>query len=123
MVLVDTSVWIDHLRMGDDQLATILEKGLICCHPFVVGEITCGNLRNRDEVLSLLRQLPSATMATHDEVLLFIETKRLMGRGIGYVGAHLLASTALTGSTQLWTRDKRLKTLAKELGVAFEQKK
>jgi len=123
MVLVDTSVWIDHLRMGDDQLATILEKGLIYCHPFVVGEITCGNLRNRDEVLSLLRQLPSATMATHDEVLLFIETKRLMGRGIGYVDAHLLASTALTGSTQLWTRDKRLKTLAKELGVAFEQKK
>ena len=119
MVLVDTSVWVDHLREGDHRLEALLESGGVFIHPFVVGELACGNLRNRSNVLSLLRQLPEARQATDREVLLFIENKKLMGRGIGYVDAHLLAATALTESARLWTRDKRLRDVAAELGLGF----
>lgn len=121
MILVDTSVWIDHLRQGDPSLVTILEAGRVLMHPFVVGELACGNLNRRAEVLMLLRELPPAPVATDDEVLEFIERRGLMGRGIGYVDVHLLASVALAGGAGLWTRDKRLAAVASELALAVPE--
>ncbi|MPZ13839.1 MAG: PIN domain-containing protein [Chloroflexi bacterium] len=118
MILVDTSVWIDHLRQGDSALVKVLEAGEVLVHPFVVGELACGNLVNRGEVLRLLQALPEAQVAGHTEILGFIEYRRLMGRGIGYVDVHLLASVALTGATKLWTRDRRLATVAADLNLA-----
>ncbi len=120
MILVDTSVWIDHLRTGDAELAAHLNTSRVLMHPFVLGELACGNLHNRDEVLALLRDLPRVTVATDDEVLFFIERQALMGRGIGYVDAHLMAAVALAGSARLWTRDKRLRMVAEELSLKFE---
>lgn len=117
-MLVDTSVWIDHLRRGHDALKTHLERGEVECHPFVIGELACGNLRNRDEILLLLRSLPSVTTVDHDEALAWVESKRLMGRGLGWVDIHLLASTILQHTT-LWTSDQRLAAQARELGVLF----
>ena len=119
MILVDTSVWIDHLRSGDDAVVSLLNASRVLMHPFVLGELACGNLRNRDEVLGLLRDLPRMTVATDDEVLFFIERRALMGRGVGYVDTHLLAAAALDGSTRIWTRDKRLRMVAEELGLKF----
>ena len=120
MILVDTSVWIDHLRKGSDTLIEILERDEVMTHPFVIGELACGNLKDRHEVLGLLAALPSANVASDDEVLLFIEQHRLMGKGIGYVDAHLLASATLTGETWFWTGDKRLRAVAATLRLAFE---
>ena len=119
MILVDTSVWVDHLRNGDATLAGELDRGTVVIHPFVVGELACGNLHNRGVVLELLQRLPTAPVATHPEVLAFIEARDLMGRGIGYVDAHLLAATALGADMRLWSRDKRLAEVARTLGVAF----
>lgn len=107
MVLVDTSVWIDHLRRGNPGLSALLEEGAVLCHPFVIGELACGNLGNRDEVLKLLGELPSVPMAEHDEVLHLLGENRLHGRGLGWVDAHLLAS-AMLGGFRLWTRDRSL---------------
>ena len=118
MILVDTSIWIDHLRSGDSALEQLLETGRVWTHPFVIGELACGNLKQRKTVLSLLEDLPHVRVATDDETLFFIETNALMGRGIGYIDAHLLAAVALTGSTRLWTRDKRLNAVAESLGLA-----
>ena len=118
MILVDTSVWIDHLRAGDEELVALLNESRVLMHPFVLGELACGTLSNRDKVLALLKDLPTATVATDEEVLFFIERHTLMGRGIGYVDAHLLAAVELTGATQLWTRDKRLRVLANSLNTA-----
>jgi len=118
MILVDTSVWVDHLRAGDAALGERLNHSQVLIHPFVLGEIACGNLRSRDEVLRLLKALPQAIVASHEEVLFFIKRNALMGRGIGYVDAHLLAAAALGGSTQLWTRDKRLRSVAAALNLA-----
>lgn len=92
MILVDTSVWIDHLRAGDEGLIALLSGNQVLTHPFVIGELACGNLANRREVLRLLGDLPKAPVATHAEVLFFIEQHALMGRGIGYVDAHLIAA-------------------------------
>ena len=117
MILVDTSVWIDHLRRGDSELQAALQAMLVAVHPFVVGELACGNLRARNEVLSLLQALPSVPVASDREALVFMERHALMGRGIGYVDVHLLASACL-GAALLWTRDKRLHGIAAELGVA-----
>lgn len=117
MVLVDTSVWVDHLRSGVPHLSDLLTHDLVAGHDFVVGEIACGNLKNREEVLSLLSWLPKCEPATHHEVLLFIDRHRLMGRGIGYVDACLLASAMLAGA-RIWTRDRRLATVAAELMCA-----
>ena len=119
MILVDTSVWIDHLRTGDAELEVLLNGSRVLMHPFVLGELACGNLHNREEVLALFKDLPQAAVATDDEVLFFIERRVLMGRGIGYVDAHLLAAVALTGSMQLWTRDKRLCMVADSLALAY----
>ena len=119
MILVDTSVWVDHLQRGDAELAGLLERGSVVVHPFVVGELACGSLADRATVLELLQDMPMAVVAESDEVLGFIERHRLHGRGIGYVDAHLLASTALTRGATLWTRDLRLRAAAEALGCAY----
>jgi predicted nucleic acid-binding protein len=119
MILVDTSVWVDHLRAGDAALGALLNRSQVLMHPFVLGELACGNLRNRDEVLRLLKDLPQAPVASDEEVLFFVERNALMGRGIGYVDAHLLAAVTLGGSTHLWTRDKRLRSVAEALELAY----
>jgi predicted nucleic acid-binding protein len=119
LILVDTSVWVDHLRRGDAQLADLLERGAVLMHPFVVGEIACGSLSDRSSILELLGDMPAAVVAEGDEVLAFIERHVLHGKGIGYVDVHLLASVALTEGASLWTRDKRLRLAAEDLGRAF----
>ena len=120
MILVDTSVWIDHLRTGDERLAELLNRSQVITHPFVIGELACGNLRQRDEVLRLLGDLPQAVIASQPEVLHLIERNELMGLGTGFVDAHLLASVALTDMAVIWTRDRRLQKVARMLGKAFD---
>ena len=120
MILIDTSVWVDHLRSGDAQLADLLERGSVLMHPFVVGEIACGNLTHPASILELLCELPAAAVAESEEVLGFIEHHALHGKGIGYVDVHLLASVALTQGASLWTRDKRLQAAADDLGCAYQ---
>ncbi len=119
MVLVDTSVWVDHLRTGDATLVALLQAGRVCCHPMILGELACGNLQNRHQVLGLLGDLSACVEATHDEVLHMIERHALMGKGIGFVDAHLMAGCMLTGDTQLWTRDKCLASIAQSLGLSY----
>lgn len=114
MILVDTSVWIDHFRRGNGRLVGLLESAAVLCHPFVVGELACGNLGSRATTLELLRTLPMSAVATDDEVLAFLEARRLMGHGLGYIDVHLLAAAAL-GSAPLWTLDRRLASAAREL--------
>lgn len=114
MILVDTSVWVDHLRGGDEVLAGLLDDGQVLPHPFIVGELVLANLRQRDSVLADLLQLPRAFVASDNEVLHFIQRERLFGIGIGYLDAHLLAATRLTQGVSLWTRDKRLSAAAAE---------
>jgi predicted nucleic acid-binding protein len=116
-VLADTSVWIDHFRHGNARLVALLENGQVRTHPFVVGELACGNLAKRAEVLRLLRELPAVVSATDDEVLAFIERNRLMGAGIGWVDAHLMATAALT-RTRLWSLDAKLTRTARRLDLA-----
>ena len=120
MILVDTSVWIDHLRRGSSALGEALEREEVMTHPFVIGELACGNLKNRREVLDLLAALPSTVVASDEETLHFIEQRRLMGRGLGWVDVHLLASVMMTEAAQLWTRDKRLGAIAAELRIGLE---
>jgi predicted nucleic acid-binding protein len=117
VVLVDTSVWVAHLRFGDIGLEALLQSGRVVCHPFIVGELACGNLRNRSEIISLLQRLPGAIQGEHEEVMQFIENNGLMGKGLGYIDMHLLAAARLTG-VPLWTLDKRLNEVAITLGVA-----
>lgn len=105
MILVDTSVWVDHLRDGDDPLAALLEKGQVLVHPFIAGEIACGSLARRAATLELLQDLPMALVAEAAEVLGHIGRHRLHGKGIGYVDAHLLVATALTSDAKLWARE------------------
>ena len=119
MILLDTSVWIDHLRQGNTEVASILQSGLALTHPFIIGELGCGNLKSRTRTLGLLSALPQARVAQEQEVLFFIERHRLMGHGIGYIDAHLLAATALTEGAKLWTLDKRLDALAQPLELAY----
>lgn len=118
MILVDTSVWIDHLRSSDEQLAHLLGRCQVMIHPFVIGELALGNLRHRNEVLDALQNLPQVPFATENEMLGFIEQNSLHGLGIGYIDAHLLAATRLAPGTTLWTRDKRLLSVSARLGVA-----
>ena len=119
MILVDTSVWVEHLRSANVTLADELEAGRVLAHPFVIGELACGNLQNRREVLDLLARLPSVPMATHAEALGFLDRRALMGRGIGFIDVHLLASAALAAPTRLWTRDRRLAAVASEMNLAY----
>ena len=117
MILVDTSVWIDHLHAADRSLAAHLLDGRVACHPFVIGELAVGSLRSRAEILGLLGALPAAPIVSHGEVLMFIEARALMGLGLGWIDVHLLASARLAGYA-LWTKDRRLARAASRLGVA-----
>jgi hypothetical protein len=117
VILADTSVWIDHLRRGNARLGELLQAAFVACHPYIIGELACGTLRNRAELLALLGVLPAASVATHDESLVFLETHRLMGKGLGYVDVHLLAA-AMMDRTPLWTLDRRLAAEANRLGIA-----
>jgi predicted nucleic acid-binding protein len=118
MVLVDTSVWVFHLREGSPALAELLNNGKILCHPFILGELACGNLKDRAVILSYFELLPMGIVAEHEEVLSFIENNRLMGKGLGYVDVHLLASAVLTG-VLVWTLDKKLAQTAENLHLKY----
>ncbi len=117
MVLVDTSIWVDHLRVGDARLVVLLEAGKVLMHPFVLGELALGSLRNRDVVISSMRDLPQAAVPTFDEVMHFVKQRALFGLGIGYVDVHLLAAAQLTAGATLWTRDRRLSAVAEKLSL------
>ena len=118
MILVDSSVWIDHLRREEPELSSLLGAQQVLTHPFIIGEIALGSLRQRTLIVSDLRNLPAAVEAGDDEVLALIEGRSLHGRGIGYIDVHLLAATLLTPGTKLWTRDRRLRDAAQDLGLA-----
>jgi predicted nucleic acid-binding protein len=117
MTLVDTSVWVEHLRRGNARVKGLLSGGEVLCHPFVLGELACGNLQKRRQVLALVSALPVAELASHEEVLHLVETHQLFGRGLGWVDVHLLAS-AFVSKCGLWTLDKPLVTAARRLGIA-----
>ncbi|MDX2274992.1 MAG: type II toxin-antitoxin system VapC family toxin [Hyphomonadaceae bacterium] len=118
MILVDTSVWIDHLRTADDELVALLTRNQVLTHPFVIGEIALGSVARRAEVLRYLNNLPRAVAASHDEVMVFVERHKLANSGLGYVDVNLLASTALTPGAKIWTRDKNLNAAAAKNGLA-----
>ena len=118
MVLVDTSVWVEHFRAGNSGLKSLLEEGKVSCHELIVGELACGSLKNRGGIISLLQTLPSVVEAEHDEVLRFVDQHRLMGKGLGLIDVHLMASAVLS-DTPLWTLDKTLKAESSRLGIAF----
>jgi len=119
MVLVDTSVWVSHLRDGNAELANLLNNGMVLCHPLIVGELACGNLKERAVIISFLQLLPKSIEAEHEEVLSFIENNRLMGKGIGYVDVQLIASAVLTG-VPIWTFDKKLSQIADGLRIKYK---
>lgn len=118
MVLVDTSVWLSHFRGDHKDLTELLDKGTVAIHPYVIGELACGDLKNREEILALMQDLPMALPAEHDEILGFIESRRLMGQGLGIVDVHLLASALLSG-IEIWTEDRHLAKTAADLDIAF----
>lgn len=120
-ILVDTSVWIKHLREGDKNLVRLLEQGLVVGHPFIIGELACGGIKNRHEIISLLNDLPSTDILDHYDIMEFIEYREIMNTGIGYVDVHLLAS-ALVSETPLWTFDKALKKVANQLSIEYDIK-
>jgi len=120
MILADTNVWIKHFRESDAELVSQLNSGFVACHPFIIGELACGILSNRTEILMLLQTLPSPPVVETIEILEFIENYTLMGRGLGYVDIHLLAS-AIIGNVVLWTFDRRLHEAATELGVEYSR--
>jgi predicted nucleic acid-binding protein len=120
-VLVDTSVWIKHLRGSDKNLVRLLEQGLVACHPFIIGELACGGIENRYEIIRLLNDLPSTDILDHYEIMEFIEHRKIMNKGIGYVDVHLLGS-ALVSETPLWTFDKALKKIANQLFIEYDIK-
>lgn len=119
MILVDSSVWIDHFRRASAELAALLASRVVMVHPFVVGELACGQLLRRAAVFAALARLPQAPVVPHAEVLAFVERHRLMARGIGWVDVHLLASATVAGRVSLWSQDKRLMAAAAERGVAY----
>ena len=118
MILVDTSVWIDHLRQSEHELTQMLSANYVLTHPIVIGELACGNLPNREQFFREIELLPEVASRTHDEVREFIESERLMGRGISFMDAHLLYSALSHQDTLLWTRDRRLNRVAQELSVS-----
>jgi predicted nucleic acid-binding protein len=117
MVLVDTSVWIDHLRRRSDRLSGLLEEGLVACHPFVVGELACGHLARREELLGLLQRLPPVEPVSHEEALGLVSAHQLAGSGLGWIDVHLLASARISGA-RFWTADRRLAAAAASLAIA-----
>lgn len=121
MILVDTSVWIDHLHRSVEHLARLLDRSDVVQHPFIIGELALGTLRERELVLGLLQNLPSVTTATHEEVMYLVNHEQLYGRGLSLVDAHLLASTLLNPGIKIWTRDKRLRDAAHQFGIAHSE--
>jgi predicted nucleic acid-binding protein len=121
LILVDTSVWIDHFHKAVPALADALDREEVMMHPYVLGEIACGEIKRRREILDLLATLPASALATDEETLGLIENRRLMGKGIGYIDVHLLAAVIITDDAQLWTRDKRLGEIAARLGIGFSE--
>jgi predicted nucleic acid-binding protein len=121
MILVDTSIWIDHFHRTEILLVELLEEAEVCVHPMVIGELALGSLRDRAAVLSLLADLPAAPIASHAEVLQLIESNALYRSGLSLVDAHLLAAVRLSGTARLWSRDRRLQSAARRLGVAADQ--
>jgi len=119
MILVDTSIWVSHLRNGNSKFEELLNDGDVFCHPFIIGELACGNIKNRTEILSLLSALPKVDLLNNAEALLFIERNDLMGKGLGLVDIHLLAS-AILSEAALWTLDTKLKHEAHILSIAYE---
>jgi predicted nucleic acid-binding protein len=119
MILVDTSIWVSHLRQSSRQLEKLLMNAEVMCHPFIIGELACGNLKNRNEIISLLQSLPMAPTVEFDEFLFFIDRNHMMGKGVGFVDVHLLASAQLAG-VLLWTADKKLKSSADQLELTFK---
>ena len=118
MILVDTSIWVNHFREGNPVLEQLLNNGDVMCHPFIIGEIACGNLKNRQEILLLLQNLPEAKKASHREIMYFIEQRNLMGKGLGYIDMHLSASALLT-NVRVWTYDNKLNEVNKHLGIRY----
>lgn len=119
-VLVDTSVWIDHLRSNDDLLVALLNNHRVLMHSMIRGELACGHLHHRLQILTLLKHLRHVAEATHDEAMMFMDNKQLMGRGIGFVDVHLLAAIVLTPGARIWTRDNRLSAVAQSLEIAWQ---
>lgn len=117
MILVDTSVWVDHFRYGSPRLEALLDLGLVLVHPFVFGELALGRMKRRAEILGLLHEMPRAELANHDEVLEFVDRHKLVGKGVGWVDVHLLVSAAL-GRVSFWTLDRRLATAAADLALS-----
>jgi len=122
VILADSSIWIAHFRLADPVLNALLHDQAVLCHPFIIGELAVGHLRQREIILGLLQNLPAAAQATDAEVLGFIDRHRLMGLGVGYIDAHLLVATRLTPDATLWTGDRRLRDVARGLGLAFAPK-
>ena len=118
MILVDTSIWIDHLHRTEPDLVALLEEAEVCLHPMIIGELALGSLQDRSAILSMLADLPAVPVATHAEVLQLVESNALYGIGLSLVDAHLLAALRLSEATKLWTRDRRLHSAARQLGVA-----
>lgn len=118
MVLVDTSVWVSHLRHGNSRLQKLLQESKVVSHPFIVGELACGNISNRFEITSLMQSLPILDVAENEELLLFIEHKKMMGTGLGFVDVHLMAAAMLAG-IPLWTHDKKLKQACSHLNIDY----
>ena len=121
MILADTSVWIDHLRHDCPPLSALLDQNQVVMHPLVLGELACGNLQNRTQLLRLWQSLASLPEVNHKETLYFIEGNKLMGKGVGYIDVQLLASVTINADTQLWTKDRRLAAIARELGYAWNE--
>jgi predicted nucleic acid-binding protein len=120
-VLADTSIWITHFREGRKHFIELLEQSLIACHPYIIGELACGNLKNRTEIIKLLEALPTVNVLEHNEVMDFIERRELMGIGIGYVDVHLLGSSLLS-DVQIWTFDTSLIKAATALNISYSEK-
>ena len=116
MVLVDSSVWIDHFRNSNDQLVELLNDGEVFCHPFITGELACGNLKNRKDILTALQALPQSSIIEHNEIMIFIENNKMMGKGLGYVDVAILASSLVTG-IKLWTLDQKLNDMAIKFNI------
>jgi hypothetical protein len=121
MVLVDTSVWVDFLRKDDERLSLLLSQNRVCMHPMIIGELACGHLKNRTQLLALWQNLAGCSEASHEEAMILLDSQNLMGQGIGFIDLHLLAATLLSSHTRLWTRDKRLCDIAESLNIAFKE--
>jgi len=116
MVLVDTSIWIDHFRNSNDQLVELLNDGEVFCHPFIIGELACGNIKNRKKIIAALQALPQSSIIEHNEIMIFIEKNKIIGKGLGYIDVAILASSLVTG-IPLWTLDRKLNDMATKFKI------